>query len=268
MKRRITRRWSALGMESEDSGSGHQSSAHRTCALTAEARGLKYTSEELQRRTPRTIFEALNGPDAVFWAPSIVRDFDILREMKCVKQVTSEKPPGKAPPAVEQRFRNKYKGHAITLQDIPERDWKSRTVVRGDRFRYGEHYHAKEAPTVQMPAVKMFLDWAVQLGLMLFQFDQVAAFYGNPMDVEGVWVRLPPGFDPTSKRIRDLHAPPLFGVMAAALPGCPQGSRQQYLAMRRAFEKIQFKSIEGDGCLFLSRWPWPWHSSRSHDGTC
>ena len=58
---------------------------------------------------------------------------------------------------------------------------KARTVARGDRFRFGEHYDATAAPVVHGPTLKMLIAWAVQKGLLLFQWDQGAAFYGNPM---------------------------------------------------------------------------------------
>ena len=62
---------------------------------------------------------------------------------------------------------------------------------------------------VNTAANKMLVAWAVQLGLLLFQWDQGAAFYGNEMDRPGVIVKLPPGYDPHSTELRDLSAPPL-----------------------------------------------------------
>jgi hypothetical protein len=153
---------------------------------------------------------------------------------------------------VEQRFKNKYRGEkAVRLEDIKAGDWKVRTVTRGDRFKHGEHYDATAAPVVHTPALKMLLAWAVAKGLLLFQWDQGHAFYGNKMDRPGIIVRLPAGYDPDSAALRPLHLPPLYGELAAALPGIPQGSLLHYKELSPAIQEQGFKPLDADNCLFL-----------------
>lgn len=53
-----------------------------------------FTADQLTARTPSTTHQALNGPDAKYWKPAIVRDFDILREQQCFSNVTSNRPDG------------------------------------------------------------------------------------------------------------------------------------------------------------------------------
>ena len=64
----------------------------------------------------------------------------------------------------------------------------------------------------------------VHMGLLPYQFDQTNAFYGNPMDIAGIVLMLPPGFDLYSDELRPLHLPPLYGEMVKGVPGIPQGS--------------------------------------------
>jgi hypothetical protein len=224
-------------------------------AVATQARACppkKFTPDELAARTPRSIFQALGGPDSKFWLPGIIKDFDVLRTQCCIINITSTKPPGPAPPPVEQRFKIKYREEQpIALEDIDPAAWKARTVTRGDRFKFGQHYDATAAPVIHTPVLKVLIAWAVAKGLKLYQWDQGAAFYGNPMDREGVIVQLPPGYDPDSRAIRPLHLPPLYGELAKALPGIPQGSLLHYRAIFPALQELNFMPVDADNCLFL-----------------
>ena len=225
-----------------------------SCAAYSDGASLparKFTSDELAARTPRTIKEALLGPDAKYWLPGIKKDFATLRRKKCFSKATTVRPPGPAPPAIEQRFANKYRGEeAIALEDIDAADWKPRTVSRGDKFVRGQHYSKTEAPTVIVTALKMLVAWAVQRGLLLFWWDQESAFYGNLMD-HLVWVKLSPGFDPDSDEIRPLDAPPLYAQMDTAVPGAPQAALLHFESISANIILLGFIPAEADKCLFV-----------------
>jgi hypothetical protein len=128
-----------------------------------------FTTDQLAARVPRNVKEALTGPDRAFWEPSIKRDFAIIRDNNCIINITSIRPPGSTPPAVEQRFKIKFRDEdAIALADITAKDWKTRTIVRGDRFKEGEDYDETAASVAHAPVVKMLVAWAVAKGLLLF----------------------------------------------------------------------------------------------------
>jgi hypothetical protein len=238
----------ATALDQDNAASVHTVATQ--AATTALPR--KYTPDELAARTPRSIFQALRGPDKEFWLPGIKKDFKIIRDQECFVHITSVKPAGSAPPPVEQRFKIKYRDEQpIALRDIDPGAWKARTVTRGDRFKFGEHYDATAAPVIHTPVLKVLIAWAVAKGLLLYQWDQGAAFYGNQMDRKGVIVQLPPGYDPDSSEIRPLHLPPLFGELAKALPGIPQGSLLHYKSIAPALQELQFRPVDADNCLFL-----------------
>jgi hypothetical protein len=225
--------------------------AMQACTIGG-ASSARFTPDELAARTPRTIFQALRGPDAQYWLPSIVKDFAILRDEQCFINIVEGRPVGAAPPPVEQRFKIKYRAaQPVALGDLAPGDWKTRSLVRGDRFKYGQHFDDTAAPVVHTPVIKVFVAWAVEMGLLLYQWDQGQAFYGNLMDRKGIMVQLPPGYDPWSTAIRPLHLPPLFGELAKALPGIPQGSLLHYLALAPDLRAMQFLPIAPDNCLFL-----------------
>jgi hypothetical protein len=102
-----------------------------------------------------------------------------------------------------------------------------------------------------MAAWKMLVAWAVAHGLLLFQWDCESAFYGNKMDRTGVWVQLPPGYDPYSTDLRSLDAPPLYAELSGALPGIPQGSLLHYLTLAPELNELGFRQLPADNCLFL-----------------
>jgi len=106
---------------------------------------------------------------------------------------------------------------------------------------------------VHTPVLKVLVAWAVARGLLLFQWDVSAAFYGNKMDRAGIMVQLPPGYDPHSAALRPLHLPPLYGELAGALPGIPQGSLLHYLALSPSLQELHFKPAAADNCLFIHR---------------
>jgi hypothetical protein len=162
-----------------------------------------YTPDQLATRFPRTAKEALAGPDAAYWLSSIKRDFAIIRDNNCLSNFTETQPPGRAPPSVEQRFKIRSRNEdPIALEDIAIKDWKTRTIVRGDRFKAGIDFGETAAPVVHAPVVKMLLAYAVQKGLLIYSWDVESAFYLNKMDRPGVIVQLTAGYDPYSTDIR------------------------------------------------------------------
>lgn len=68
------------------------------------------------------------------WIASIVTDRPSSRAW-CIVNIVRHHGP------VEQRFKIKYFGEdPIALEDIDSKDWKTRTITRGDRFLFDQHY--------------------------------------------------------------------------------------------------------------------------------
>ena len=209
-----------------------------------------FTPDQLTARTPKHIRQALAGPDAIYWLASVLRDFDVLRSKQCVINITTVKPEGANPPAMEQRFKIKHRGVPVALKDLGT-NFKTRTIARGDHFKHGTDYDATEAPVVHTPALKMLLAWAVARGLLLYQWDISGAFDDNLMAREGVIVRLPLGYDPDHSRLRPLDAPQLYGELAKGVPGIPQGSLLQYSEIAPDLAAMSFEVAAADKCIFV-----------------
>jgi hypothetical protein len=85
-----------------------------------------FTKDQLAARTPRNGPHALSGPDRDYWLPGIKKDFAIIRDNKCIINITSVRPHGPAPPTVEQRFKIKhFSEEPIALADIDPSNWKA-----------------------------------------------------------------------------------------------------------------------------------------------
>ena len=232
---------------------GLESAASINTALVQPSPVL-YTPDQLAARTPRSTLHALGGPDKAFWLPPVLKDFRTLRAAKSFINITEVKPPGPNPPNIEQRFKIKYRGDVpISLAELLPEWWKARTVARGDRFKHGEHYDATAAPVIHTPALKVLLAWGVAKGLLPYQWDQEAAFYGNTMDRKGVIVRLPIGYNPWEDVLRPFDMPPLYGELATALPGIPQGSLLQFRDISPALQDMGFLPADADNCLFIHK---------------
>ena len=220
-----------------------------------------YSADELAARTPRNGPHALAGPDSEYWLPAMLTDFRIIRDNSNIVNITDVKPAGSVP-AMEQRPKIKYReAKPIALPDLPPKAWKMRTIMRGDRCVQGVHYDKTEAPVAANPTTKVTIAWGVAKGLLPYQFDQSFAFYTNKMDREGVHVKLPPGYDPEHDRLRPMHLPPLYGELAAGVPGIPQGSLIHYNGLVKSLTRMQFSPCAVDGCLFI-------HSTKDMAVTC
>jgi hypothetical protein len=243
---------SAAGLQSLASVNATVGDAPKTSSVERPARAV-YTPDQLAARTPKSYAQALGGPDSAYWVPSIKVDFATLRREKCFINVTDIRPPGRAPPGIEQRFKIKYREEVPTaLEDLNPEAWKTRTIARGDRFLRGQHFDSTAAPVVHTPGLKCVVGWAVAKA-KLFQADQNGAFYINEMDRKGIIVRLPPGFDPDSTDLRPLHLPALYAELAKSVPGIPQGSLLQYQALAPDIIALGFTPADADNCIFVHK---------------
>jgi hypothetical protein len=211
-----------------------------------------YTPDQLATRFPRTAKETLAGPDAAYWLSSIKRDFAIISDNDCLINITETRSTGRAPPSVEQRFKiESCNEDPIALDDIAAKDWKTRTIVRGDRFKAGVDFGEAAAPVVHSPAVMMLIAYAVQKGLFIYSWDVESAFYLNLKDRSGVIVQLTAGYDPYSTDIWPFHLLLLYAELAKALPGIPQGSFLHYNELSPALQKLNLQPVDADNCLFV-----------------
>ena len=211
-----------------------------------------FTPDDLAKRTPTSTTQALQGRDSDYWLPGVLKDFRMLRDKKCFTGITDVRPHGPTPLPCEQRFKIKHRSKdPVKLSDLAPKAYKVRTVARGDRCVYGVHFENTAAPVAISHTLKMLLAWGVAEGLMAFQFDESDAFYSNIVDIKGIIVKLPPGFDPDDDRLRPLDAPPLFAELVKSLPGLPQGSIVHYDGMVPDLAKQDFKPAAVDPCLFV-----------------
>jgi hypothetical protein len=232
------------------SEAGLQSAANINITRPAQL----FTSDQLQERAPKSTAQALRGPDKDKWIISLLQHHAMLRGLGTFVDVTERKPEGPTPPGCENKFSFKFKGeHPVALNDIPQEWWYTRTITRGDRFSKHVHFDKVSAPNVASPTIKIYCAWVTALGLFLYWWDETSAFNKNKPDIKGTWVALPPGYDHINDKLRPLHAPKLYGILARTLPGMPQGSRIHYFGMVEDLRKLGYDPTAPDPGLFVHR---------------
>ena len=85
--------------------------------VSAPSSAPTFTTDQLAARTPRNGHQALRGPDSEYWVPGIMKDFAIIRDNECIINVADKRPPGPAPPCVEQGFKIKHRSDTPIAAD-------------------------------------------------------------------------------------------------------------------------------------------------------
>ena len=211
------------------------------------------STKQLEQFVPKHIRDALSlrRADREEWILEIMRDFDVLRAHNTFTDITSERPAGTVFSMKQIFLYKKLVGEYHDLLKLPKECRKARTVTDGARGVEGRHYTDKWAPVTRPDVIKILIALAVQLGLVLSQADCENAFYGSEMDIEGVKVKLPAGYNPLSSTLRDLNAPPLFATLVRGVPGIKQGSALFHNRFKGAIKLLGYLPSEVDPCLFV-----------------
>ena len=223
-------------------------------AAIAKVPDVRLSATALTAFTPKHIGEAVSNkrPDWLKWLAAVIRDFEILRMHKSFENITLVKPSGRVI-NMKQIFKYKNVAESVILGDLPDNARKARTVAEGQNMVYGAQYVDTWAPVTRWETIKMMLAYAINTGLYLFQADCDHAFNGAKMDVAGVWVKLPRGYNQDSAELRDLNAPDQFATLAAGVPGIKQGS----FLFNKKFDSdicaLGFVASAIDKCLYINR---------------
>ena len=210
------------------------------------------TSDQMEALTPFHTKQALTGPHREFWLPAILKDHQTLRDNKAFINVSTKPPPaGVKIINCEQRFKIKYKGPPASMHDLQVKDFKARTVAMGNLMQRGTHFDETAAPVACTPTTRMLVGSANARGQFLFSWDVEGAFYVKKIDKTGIIMRLPLGYNHEEATLRDIHLPRLYGEVASAIPGIPQGSLLFYLEIIPAWASVGFYPSASDPCLFV-----------------
>ncbi|CAI7912089.1 unnamed protein product, partial [Closterium sp. NIES-54] len=182
---------------------------------------------------PKTLAEALSGPDAEKWKQSVKEEYDSLLENKTWE--LCELPPGKKAISSKLIFRHKYGPDGELTR------YKSRLVAKGFQQTKGKDIDEIFAPVGKGTTLHVILGTAANRGWRMKQMDITTAFL-NGIILEELYMLQPEGLDDGSGRVCRLKK---------AIYGLKQAPRAWYHKLEETLLAGGFKKSECDHSLFL-----------------
>ncbi|CAI7753309.1 unnamed protein product, partial [Closterium sp. NIES-53] len=182
---------------------------------------------------PKTLAEALSGPDAEKWKQSVKEEYDSLLENETWE--FCELPLGKKAISSKLIFRHKYG------PDGEMTHYKSRLVAKGFQQTKGKDFDEIFAPVGKGTTLRAMLGTAANRGWRIKQMDITTAFL-NGIILEELYMLQPEGLDDGSGRVCRLKK---------AIYGLKQAPRAWYHKLEETLLAGGFKKSECDHSLFL-----------------
>ncbi|CAI7735888.1 unnamed protein product [Closterium sp. NIES-53] len=182
---------------------------------------------------PKTLAEALSGPDAEKWKQSVKEEYDSLLENETWE--LCELPPGKKAISFKLIFRHKYG------PDGELTPYKSRLVAKGLQLTKGKDFDEIFAPVGKGTTLRVMLGTAANRGWRIKQMDITTAFL-NGIILEELYMLQLEGLDDGSGRVCRLKK---------AIYGLKQAPRAWYRKLEETLLARGFKKSECDHSLFL-----------------
>ncbi|CAI7841282.1 unnamed protein product [Closterium sp. NIES-53] len=182
---------------------------------------------------PKTLAEALSGPDAEKWKQSVKEEYDSLLENETWD--LCELPPGKKAISSKLIFRHKYGPDGELTR------YKSRLVAKGFQQTKGKEFDEIFAPVWKGTTLRVVLGTAANRGWRIKQMDITTAFL-NGIILEELYMLQPEGLDDGSGRVCRLKK---------ALNGLKPAPRAWYHKLEETLLAGGFKKSECDHNLFL-----------------
>ncbi|CAI7878322.1 unnamed protein product [Closterium sp. NIES-54] len=182
---------------------------------------------------PKTLAEALSGPDAEKWKQSVKEEYDSLLENETWE--LCELPLGKNAISSKLIFRHKYGPDGELTR------YKSRLVAKGFQQTKGKDFDEIFAPVGKGTTLRVMLGMAANCGWRIKQMDITTAFL-NGIILEELYMQQPEGLDDGSGRVCWLKK---------AIYGLKQAPRAWYHKLEETLLAGGFKKSGCDHSLFL-----------------
>lgn len=210
------------------------------------------TEATLDSFTPKNAFDALRSPFKDKWLLAMQREKDCHVKNGTFGHELALSADDVKPIPADWVFKIKHRGAPIKAEDLSERQFKARVVVRGQYMREGLNYNDTFAPVAKPATLRALLAVATKYDCLLDSGDVETAFLTAKMDCE-VWVRMPPFWgkeeDPVEAKNPKTGRPRL---LLKGVPGIPQGSRLFYETIAARLIAMGYKPAKSDKCLFIN----------------
>ncbi|CAI7847510.1 unnamed protein product [Closterium sp. NIES-54] len=182
---------------------------------------------------PKTLAEALSGPDAEKWKQCVKDEYESLLENETWE--LCELPPGKRAISSKLIFRHNYEPDGELTR------YKSRLVAKGFQQTKGKDFDESFSPVGKGTTLRVSLATAANCGWRIKQMDITTAFL-NGIILEELYMQQPEGLDDGSGRVCRLKK---------AIYGLKQAPRSWYHKLEETLLARGFKKSECDHSQFL-----------------
>ena len=187
---------------------------------------------------PRTVAEALAGPEAPFWQQAMNEEIASLHTNNTWELL--ELPEGSKALPCMWIFKRK-----LDAAGNIER-YKARLVVKGFLQREGIDYNEVYAPTSKHTTLRALLAKVASENLELHQLDVKTAFLNGELE-ETIYMKQPPGYEEGS--------PTTVCLLRKALYGLKQAPRAWHTKLKAELENLGFVASDTDPGLFTMAHP-------------
>ncbi|MDR3547533.1 MAG: reverse transcriptase domain-containing protein [Candidatus Pacebacteria bacterium] len=189
---------------------------------------------------PKSVYEALSGPEADFWRASIESELGSLARLGTY--VPAKLPPGRKAIGTRLVFKKKFGA------DGKVERYKARLVVQGYAQREGVDYNLLEisAPVLGYPSLRVVLAIVAALDLELDHLDVETAFLNAPMKEE-IYIKLPPGL----AAIIGSSGTETVYRLVKSLYGCMQAGRNWNEDLDMTIVGIGYTRCRSDTCIYV-----------------
>ena len=134
---------------------------------------------------PRTIKEAMSGPDAQLWKDAINSEIESILHNHTWELV--DLPKGSKPLGCKWILKRKYKTDGTIDK------YKARLVVKGYRQTEGLDFFDTYSPVTRITSIRLFIAIAALHNLEIHQMDVKTAFLNGELDEE-IYMEQPEGY--------------------------------------------------------------------------
>ena len=187
---------------------------------------------------PKTFKQALSSENASDWQSAMDEEYNSLKENDTFDIVPL--PQGKKVVGGRWVF-------AIKETSGSEEHFKARYVAKGFTQVQGIDYFETFSPTAKMSSIRIMMQIATNMNLIIHQMDVKTAFLNAPIDVE-IYVKQPDGYE-----VRDSKGDMLVLRLKKSLYGLKQSGRNWNSTLHKFFVSNKFIQSALDPCVYFMR---------------
>jgi hypothetical protein len=148
-------------------------------------------------------------------------------------------------------FKIKHRGGPINSNQLSDKQYKARVVIRGQFMKQGVNFNDTFAPVAKSTTLRAVFALAAKYKCLLYSGDVETAFLTADMDCQ-VFVRMPPYWGKNNNNITSYDTTSEIRILLKGVPGIPQGSRLFHQTFSDHLISMGYKPSDADKCLFIN----------------